>query len=288
MIYFLYYDTLNSFVLFLQSIPDVIWSGLIASVLTLSGVLISNRSNTNRLEIQLDHDSAEKTKERTADLRNEVYLIAVEELTKANSHLASLAQADMTKVNLADGLSGFFASAAKLQLVAEPKTSLLVNKLVAAYGELLMKLMMRLMPMQSFRTEISINEELYKQQFTEVSRVGSEMTKFNESAQKDDAIFNALLRSSENFQSQASFYSKKCESARNQLLNLSLEFNKELLAEMRIVGEQQIGVLVEIRRDLGLTSDIETYKEQMEEQWGRMSTQIDSILNEIEKKQLLK
>ena len=54
---------------FLSSIPAVVWSGLIASFLTLGGVLISNRSNTNRLLLQLQHDATEKTKERTAALR---------------------------------------------------------------------------------------------------------------------------------------------------------------------------------------------------------------------------
>ena len=43
----------------LKSIPDVIWSAFLASILTLSGVLISNRSNTTRLRLQLEHDRSE-------------------------------------------------------------------------------------------------------------------------------------------------------------------------------------------------------------------------------------
>jgi len=112
---------------FLKSIPDVIWSGLIASMLTLGGVLISNGSNTNRLKLQLQHDANEKTKERTATLRREVYLRAAEELVKANAHLATLPQLDLSKTNLGDGLQGFFSATARLQLIAEPKTALLVS-----------------------------------------------------------------------------------------------------------------------------------------------------------------
>jgi len=48
---------MTSLIEFLKSIPDVIWSGLIASALTLGGVLISNRSNTVRLKLQFEHET---------------------------------------------------------------------------------------------------------------------------------------------------------------------------------------------------------------------------------------
>ncbi len=69
-------------------------------MVTVGGVLISNGSNTKRLKLQLQHDANEKTKERTAALRREVYLRAVEELVKANAHLATLPQLDLSKTNL--------------------------------------------------------------------------------------------------------------------------------------------------------------------------------------------
>src|SRR5262245_49382082 len=116
----------STVVTFLSSIPDVVWSGVIASILTLSGVLVSNWSNTKRLLVQLKHDADENQKERVAGLRREVYLTAAEELTKASTYLGSLPQADLAKVNAAEGLQGFFVAATKLQLVAEPTTALLV------------------------------------------------------------------------------------------------------------------------------------------------------------------
>jgi hypothetical protein len=128
-----------TFLLLLQSIPNVVWSGLSAALLTLAGVLISNWSNTNRLKIQLNHDAQQKAIERIIGLRREVYLEVMEELTRANTHLASLPQLDFTKVNPADGFQGFLSTAAKLQLVAEPKTALLVNDLVADFGEIIVK-----------------------------------------------------------------------------------------------------------------------------------------------------
>jgi hypothetical protein len=267
---------------FVRSIPDVVWSAVIASVLTLSGVLISNWSSTNRLRMQLEHDAAEKTKERTAILRREVYLRAAEELTRANSHLASLPQSDLAKTNAADGLQNFFAEAAKLQLVAEPKTALLINQLVATYGELSLRLMARLMPLQEARTEISINDDLYNKAQAEVTRVLAEMAKFNEAAQVDDAVFGALKRAFDAYQAQAKTYADARGAAWDEFSRLNVEFCKQLLVDMRQIGEEQIPVLIEIRRDLGLTAEIGAFREQMDAQWKRMATQIDEMLSALQ------
>ena len=225
---------------FLRSIPDVVWSALIASILTLSGVLISNRSHTKRLRIQLQHDAAEKAMERTATLRREVYLHAAEELTKANSYLGSLSQVDLTKTNVAAGLQGFLAAAAKLQLFAEPKTALLVNLLVSAYGELLLSLMARLLPLQKARTDIALNDDLYNKAQVNVSRVLSEMAKFNESAQVDETIFSALNRAFDSYQGQADKYASTRSASWNQFNHLNIDFCRQLFIDMKVLGYLQI------------------------------------------------
>lgn len=266
----------------LRAVPNVVWSALIASVLTLSGVLISNWSSTNRLRIQLQHDATEKAKERTATLRRQVYLRAAEELTRANSHLASLPQSDLAQTNAADGLQGFFAEAAKLQLVAEPKTALLVNQLVGTYGELSLRLMSRLMPLQDARTDISINDDLYNKARTDVSRVLDEMAKFNETAKTDEPTFQALHRAFETYQAQAETYADARSAAWDRFNRLNCEFGKQLLVDMRKIGEEQIPVLIEIRRDLGLTAELPAFREQMDAQWKRMEKQINEMISALQ------
>ena len=75
----------------LNSIPINIWSvavgSAVGSIIAFGGVLISNRSHTKRLRIQLEHDSELKAIERKAAMRREVYLNAVEELVRANVYL---------------------------------------------------------------------------------------------------------------------------------------------------------------------------------------------------------
>jgi hypothetical protein len=267
-----------AFISFLQSIPDVVWSGVIAATLTLSGVLISNWSNTYRLKLQLRHDATQKAADRTAELRREVYLRTAEELTKASTYLASLPQADLMHTNAAMGLQGFFAEAAKLQLVAEPHTALLVDQLVADYGELLLRLLGNLIPLQRARTNITICNGLYDQAQSEVKRVLVEMTKFNEGVQTNSAIFEALQRSFNFHQSQSQQYSLQRTEHWTEFNNLNVVFCRDLAREMQRLGELQIPVLVAIRQDLGLTGEIEAFKAQMQANTERMTKQLDALI----------
>ena len=273
---------MTSLICFLKSIPDVIWSGLIASVLTLSGVLISNWSNTSRLRLQLRHDSDQTATERTAALRRDVYLLATEELTKANSYLGSLPQIDLAKTNAAEGMQGFFAAAAKLQLVAEPKTALLMNQLVADYAELLLKILASLLPLQGLRADIAICNDLYEQAQVEVKRILAEMTKFNESAQTDGAIFKALQRAFDFQQSQSQLYASERSEHWDNFNKLNVKFCRSLIPEMQRLGEIQIPVLVEIRRDLGLTGELDAFRAQMQANAERMKNQLENLLNAIQ------
>ena len=267
---------MTSLLTLLQSIPDVIWSGVIASALTLGGVLISNGSNTKRLKLQLQHDSNEKAKERTATLRREVYLRAAEELVRANAHLASLPQIDVTKVNAGDGLQGFFAATARLQLVAEPATALLVNQLSALYGELVLKLMAKLAPVQKAKIDIRSSDDLYSKAQAEVTRILSEMTKQNESGQRN--AFRALNSNFEFQQDQARKHASARSEAWDRFNKSNIQFSRNLFSELRAIGSQQIPVLIAIRRDLGLSGEIEVMEAQMHLQWERMEKQLDALV----------
>lgn len=273
------------------SIPASIGGALIGACITLigacialGGVLLTNRNGTKRLRIQLAHDSAEKSKERIAGLRKDIYLKMVEELTNANAHLANLPQKDATKEDLAEALRPFFATSAKLQLVAEPKTALLVNDLTASYGEMVFKSLEKLIPLHRIRNDIALSDDLYNQARNEATRVLAEIVKFNEAARIDDQVFNALQRSFTHFNTLADKHAEDRKIAWENFNRLNAEYGRQMLIEIRQIGDKQIPVQVEIRRDLGLVSDLEVFKAQMEMQWQKTSTQFDRLIQGLEGK----
>ena len=268
--------------IFFTQIPDVVWSGIIASLLTLCGVLLSDWRNTNRLKLQLQHDSDEKAKQRKADLRKDVYLRAAEELVKANIYLASLPNVDLTKVNASQGLEGIFAAAAKLQMVSEVSTSKCVGELVGIYSELLLWVLARIQPIQYLQIEIGIRDNFYNKAESEVARVLAAMTQANESANLDGEAFKALQRSFEIQQGFADKIAKERNELWQQRIALHLAFAKEFTAKMKLIGESSTLAMVEIRRELEIDGNIDEFTAYLNEQWHRLSIQLDKFLESLE------
>lgn len=265
-----------------QGVPDVIWSGIIASVLTLSGVLISNRSNTTRLQTQLTHDREEKVKERTLSLRREVYLKATEELVKLNAFLASLPQQDITKGNLGEGFVGFQTASARLQLVAEPRTTLLAMRLSATYGELFLELMHHLMVLSKAKSDIQIADEQYTKVKNEVERILSAMTQYNETGKPDLQVFDALQHGFAFSQEQASKFSADRSAGWESFNRSNIAFMRHLFSSMREMAPQQMRLMVEIRRDLSLIGDLSEVEEEMHKQLDRMTEKLNQFLQSME------
>lgn len=266
----------------LHRIPNVIWSGVIASILTFFGVLYSDRSNTRRLRIQLKHDGDEKARERVATLRRDVFLSAAEELNKVNSYLGSLTQMDIVKANIGDGLQGFYTAAAKLQLVAEPKTALLANQLVVSYTELFLRIMPNLGRIQEARTEVELNGVFYDKAQVQVDRILAQMAHLNESAQMTQPVFMALQQAFVNNQKQTVDYAEARSVAWEKLNRLSADFIRQLLSEFTLILESQIPLLIEIRRDLGLTTELGVFREQLKEGYKKLSTQMEITLRTLQ------
>lgn len=276
---------METIVSFFSSVPDVIWSGLLASVvastITLGGVLLSNRGNSQRLKLQLDHDAREKAKERITSLRRDVYIQTAEELSKLSNYLTSLPQADLAKTNTAEGFQGFVTAATKLQLVAEPQTALLVNELLASYSDLFFRLLNKLVPLQELRVAINLRNSFYDKAQNEATRIIGEMNALNETGQKNETVFRALNTSFEFQQAQATKLAEERDVFWTRHNKMHVEFQKALLVELRAIGERQIDVMIEIRRDLGLTTELDAFRKQMEEHWKQMRAGLDRLIERL-------
>jgi len=266
----------------LKSIPINIWSVVLGSIITFISVLIVNWGHSDRLRIQLKHDSELKAIERKAAMRREVYLNAVEELVRANSYLGSLSQIDLTKTNFGDGLQSFFSSSAKLGLVAEEETAIALNELVIAYSGLLFKLMINVMPISEQKNQINIIDGHYDEVQIEIKRVLAEMNRRIESGASDESVFN-MLDSSFQFQQKRS---TDLATERNECWKKINEGTKKfallLMNEMKAIAVLQAPVMVGIRKELDIDTNIDSYKELIYSSTERIREQLDNFLASLD------
>ena len=133
-------------------------------------------------------------------------------------------------------------------------------------------------PVQKARIDIQISDDLYSKAQAEVTRILSEMARQNESGESNDAAFRALNANFEFQQGKAKQFASERGEAWNRFNKYNLEFLRNLFSEFRTIGSQQIPVLIAIRRDLGLSGEIEAMEAQMHAQLHRMEKQLDALV----------
>lgn len=272
---------------FLMNIPDLIWSGVIASTLTLGGVLLANRSSTTRLRIQLEHESLEKAKQRRAELRRDVYLFAAEEFVKANTYLASLPNADISKPDANTPIQGFFAAAAKLQMVADTKTALHTSQLVGTYGQLLFKVIQLARPVREAKFAAQVSKQYYDEAQTEIKRILAAMAALNDSGKPDQERFSRLGGAFDFQRGQADKHAADERGALNRATSLHMEFLKEILPSIKEIGMRTMTLMIEIRREFEIESDGVTMENELRAQWQRMDESVSSLLRSVGETQSL-
>lgn len=261
-----------------DSIPSAVW-GVVGAVVgaTLISItnLISNMGNTKRLSLQLAHDAKEKNIDRMNNLRRDIYLAAVAEMTRASSLFGSLPHKEPSDQDVSAGLEGLYVAAAKLSLVAPPGTQEAVDALGIEYWKLAHKVIMSLPPIQASKAEVDLCGSMYDQAMSEVKRIISAMSSLQESGRPDESVISGLQGSFSFFSEQASDFSKQRHVANEEFHALCAEYNSWLMKDMKPLAVLQAKVIIAIRQDLGVETDIARMMAHMEQQWKTVSEDVE-------------
>lgn len=264
---------------FFDALPPSVWGAVGAAfgaLITAVVTLISNSGSNKRLKVQLAHDAREKNIDRMKDLRKEIYISAVEELTKASSYFASIPVRDLDDINFSIDLQGLNVAAAKLSLVAPPNTQQAVDELGIEYAKLTFKIMAKIPPLRELKSYVQLYASMYEQSMSEVRRIVSAMTHHNEAAQVDELVYAGLQNTFNYFSEQAESFTDKKSVAQNDFNKLSVKFGRDLMSDMRPLAELQTKVIIAIRKDLGVETDEVLMSIQVKKQWVDVAEAVES------------
>ena len=262
---------------FLKDIPEAFWLVLVGGALPLLSSWLTNRHSNKQLRIQNAHEGEEKNKQRLADLRQSVYLEAAEAMTKANAMLGKLAAIDMSKVNPGDEMAPFFASLMKVQMVGEVRTTELANKLASTYGELLGRLTIEAMPIQSNANTIARETERHDIAQAEIARLEIALNVHAESgmaeSRQSKTVSDALLRNKD----LVSKINQGLKTLNTERAVMLLKTLNSLAPTMAGVASEFLPLFVEIRSELDLHSDVEGFRRMFAQQASRVQAMADQV-----------
>ena len=266
----------------LLSVPTVIWSGLVAAIVSLTGavvgVVLSNRSSERRLGDQLRHDATEKQRDRLAVLRREVYLKLFEEFSAVGGHLGALAAKDPVAENLGAPLQAAMSQLGKVQLVGSQQTALLAGDLSSLYGEALFRLMLAAKPLHDLKIDIGLADKSFQEGIAEAQRVNQERQRVRESGKQDAPRMNALQDSfnhaKETYQAAAAQRSANWD----EFNSLQPQFMQAVFEELQAIAPAQARLMDAMRQEIGLPSDLDFMLERVSVTQSRMHEAADTLV----------
>lgn len=240
----------------IESVPNVIWSGVIASVITLIGVLVSNRGNTKRLHQQHEHEAQQKTKERITNIRREVYMAAVSDMSAAMAHLGTIPNLDPRKDNLTAPLVTLNTTAGKCQLISEQNTSRLFGDVMKQINQLTMRMVVKAQPMFDEKLEAEYQQTLRDAAKERFDAIIADQKRLLEPGNFDEQRLNFLSAHRDKAAEEIQSHGKLMMEALDRRLALQKEFTRDILLESEPIVLAQIPLIAALRSELELQTDI--------------------------------
>ena len=257
---------------------------------TILGGIISYFASKKTLEKQLSHDSIEKDKERKQITKKEIYLQAVDNLSKANSYLGSIININLQNTNLYDGFKDFFMSVSKINLISTEKTIKTITELSTKYQTLILKLMPKLFSLNKIKTDIDIQNNLYNESQKEIKRVIMLMRENSESVNISPERFNRLNETYKFEEGQSGTYNKKRNELNKQHLQGQIIFIRELIEEMKEISPLINSTFYNLRKELEIDTDIkylnpifETQEKTINSELEKFIDYLSSLIEELDK-----
>ena len=267
-----------------KSIPEVIWVAIIASLLTLSGVMATNRGNYNRLIKQLSHDAIERDRDRKMDLRRQVYLEAAEAITANYLIINKLPNLTITDSDLSKQFSDSAISISKVNVIGSDITVKSVTDLSSAISRKYLFLTAKRIPLVQRQHEINSQNGLLAQSAAERDRMIELMKDFNLQGAVDNRLWDVINK---NFE----FEKNRCDEYRNKINELQqingqeqIQLSLECLEASKEVSAFFVPAISAVRQEMDIPFDENAYRKTLEESWKAAQESVSEFFSTITRK----
>jgi hypothetical protein len=251
---------------FLKSVPNVVWSGIMGSLITVVGVLLTNVGLSRRHRQQLEHaaaenalkrthESAENALDRKMQLRRDVYIPAIEGLFSVLHALGSMADPLVQRVDANKKYSDSIATIGKVNGVAEAKTVAIVSELLTLLLVLNLALSIKRGAIERAHSQWLANNGTVDRVVQEHGRWVQIQTSMLFDGPPDPRKWDFVQNQINFQQGQIDEWSKKRDGSVVKLQVAQIEFLKELAAHQPQVGNISAQASIALRTELAFVDE---------------------------------
>lgn len=265
---------------FITKIPDVVWAALLASLLTFSGVILSNRNSRLQTLAQLEHDSRQRDREREMDLRQDVYIRAAEAISRSLNMLARLPDLNISDRELSADFSDDSSALAKIQVVGTNETVQAVTAFQQQLASAYLELVLRRASLIERKNSIELLSEFVDKVQAEQDRNVNLMKQLNLEGSSDERIWKLVKDSFEFEKEQYTNYIQERQALWDQQNPEYIRFAESCFVKFLEVSKLVPPAIFAARAELELPLDREKYLATFNENNERMMAIFQSFLQD--------
>jgi hypothetical protein len=245
----------------LSQVPDIVWAALLASFLTLGGVLITNRNSRIQKLAELQHDANQRDREREMALRRDVYLAAAEAISKGQNILTRLIELNVSDQELGAEFIRDSAAIAKIQVVGTNSTVQAVSAFSQELGAAYLELLLKRVPLIERKNEIELLTKFINRSQTELDRYINLMKQLNLEGNVDRRVWEVIENNVEYEQEQQAQHTEKQQKLWAKQNPEHLQFAELCFGRFMAVSKLIPPTVFAAREELELPIDREAYLE---------------------------
>jgi hypothetical protein len=270
---------------FFNNLPATSQSAIIASVVTVLGVIFSavftHLGNERRFAKQLKHDRLQKRVDREMELRKEVYLNAAEAIDAGLVVINNYANLGKTPEELFKEFSEKRSAFSKMHLIARESTVASIQALGLEFDEAVKRLSLLRQPLTQMQAQLKLLNDQIHASGRERDRMVELMKQLNFEGNKDAHRWD-FVRNTFEFEQQR--VSKAIEE--QMILDARLKADWAIFATECFSAANKISGLIApavkaVRDELELSFDYTSYKTTIDESLKRQHESMKIYLDEL-------
>lgn len=272
---------LDNFICWFLKIPDVVWSAIIASLLTLFGVFLTNKGNEKSQRNLLEHEKQKFLLEQKMVLKKEVFLNLASSFANVMGLITKLMNLEFSQKEIESQLSDHGGVVAKTFLVAKEKTVLEILKFSSVVSENILDLMRHRAEILDRKKAIDIYQATLDKSNREKDRYLLELHEFSIKGEKNPPVFEYFVKM---FEMHDGICNKNEELKNEQQLimkSLMIEFFKKCIQVQANLHSKISPMTLSLRAELDNNVDSEIFVTALNDSINRMKDVFENLFDNI-------
>jgi hypothetical protein len=188
---------MEKFIELISSVPNVIWSAVIASALTFFGVFLTNRGHHKRQAQLLEYEREKYKSEQKLALKKEVFLSVASSFSDVLGVIPKLINLEFSQKEIETKIEGHSGIVAKSYLAAKEESAAAILDYSAETAESFVNLMKERAVVLDHKRAIEIYQSTIDTADREKDRIIAIMKEFNQQGRNDQVTFDYLNKTYE-------------------------------------------------------------------------------------------